>query len=264
MQVLVENNDARIDVSIDGNGADTIVMIHGFPLTRAIWDEQSAALAATHRVVRPDLRGMGRSSVPPGPYLMETLAGDVAAILDTIGEDRATIVGHSLGGYVALAFARMYAERVKRLALVCSRLTADDSARATWRNELAHRAEETQKNTEILDAMLPALFASGRPANDALIARVRVIAERNDPRGLAAMLRGMALREPADDIAPALEMPVLVLAGGADAVVPLAEAEAVARAFPNGRLVVANASGHLPMLEEPDVVTAALARFTGE
>ncbi|HLI95248.1 MAG TPA: alpha/beta fold hydrolase, partial [Candidatus Baltobacteraceae bacterium] len=95
----------------EGSG-DPIVLIHGFPVTRDVWDAQAARLASRMRVIRPDLRGMGRSSVPDGPYLMETLAGDVAAVLDALGIDRACIVGHSLGGYVAMAFCRMYSERV--------------------------------------------------------------------------------------------------------------------------------------------------------
>ncbi len=120
----IQVDDATIDVSSDGSG-DPIVLIHGFPLTREVWDSQAAQLAAHARVIRPDMRGCGRSSAPEGPYLMETLAGDVAAILDAIGVERAAIVGHSMGGYVAMAFCRMYAERVTRLGLVCSRLAAD-------------------------------------------------------------------------------------------------------------------------------------------
>src|SRR5690242_21925192 len=120
----VPADDATIDVLTEGSG-DPIVLIHGFPLTREVWDAQAAQLAQRSRVIRPDLRGMGASSVPEGPYLMETLAGDVAAVLDALGMERASIVGHSMGGYVAMAFCRMYAERVTRLALVCSRLAAD-------------------------------------------------------------------------------------------------------------------------------------------
>src|SRR4029077_14972258 len=91
---------AELDVVADGAG-DAIVLIHGFPLTREIWNAQAPQLAQTHRVIRPDLRGMGRSSAPFGPYLMETLAGDLAAMLDGLSIDRAAIVGHSLGGFVA-------------------------------------------------------------------------------------------------------------------------------------------------------------------
>jgi 3-oxoadipate enol-lactonase len=258
MQVL--NDDARIDVQVDGTG-ETMVMLHGFPLTRAIWQAQSAALACDHRVVRPDLRGMGASSVVGGPYLMATLASDVAAVLDVIGAPRATLVGHSLGGYVALAFARMFSERVARLALVCSRITADDDARAAWRFARADAADATNSVSAIVEEMLPALLSRESVARDPrLVDRVRAIAAANDPRGLAAMLRGMALRESAEDIAPELAMPVLVVAGRFDTM-PVDDVHAMVSAFPRAQLVWAEHSAHLPMLEEPEMLGRALAQF---
>src|SRR5579884_3193697 len=136
----VRSDDAEIDVAAAGSG-DAIVLLAGFPLTREIWETHAAELARTHLVIRPDLRGIGSSSAPDGPYLMETLAGDIAAVLDALGIDRAAFVGHSLGGYVAMAFARMYTERVERLALVCSKLAADTPEMARSREDLADRAE---------------------------------------------------------------------------------------------------------------------------
>ncbi|HKE37422.1 MAG TPA: alpha/beta hydrolase [Candidatus Baltobacteraceae bacterium] len=255
MQVFGDDG-ARIDVRVDGADGNAVVMIHGFPLTRDIWDAQAKALARTHRVVLPDLRGMGASSVPDGPYLMETLASDIAAALDALAIQRAAFVGHSLGGYVALAFARMYTERVTHLALVCSRIAADTQEIEENRRK---NADSIERDGALPPEMTSRLFApetlSERPE---LAARVLDAARGLDPRGAAGMLRGMALRAPSDDIAPDLEFPVLVVAGARDAVIPIEEARAAARAFPKGRLVVCERSGHLPMLEEPDRVTEAL------
>lgn len=262
MQVF-ENDGARIGVRVDGSGDDAVVLIHGFPFTREIWNEQSEALAAAHRVISIDLRGMGESSVCDGPYLMEMLAGDVAGVLDALGIERASIVGHSLGGYVALAFARMYAERVARLALVCSRLGADDAALALGRNELATRLESAGTIAEVLGEKFEALFARDTRAHrPEIIEKARKIAEKNDPRGLAAMQRGMALRDASNDIAPDLAMPVLVVAGAGDPLLSLEEARAMAAAFPAGMLVVCPASGHVPMLEDAPLLSRALAEFT--
>ena len=93
------------------------------------------------RVVRPNLRGTVKSERVDGPYLMERLAADVAAVLDALGIERAAVAGHSLGGYVAMAFARMFAERVSRIALICSRLAADTPEQAAARRDLADRVE---------------------------------------------------------------------------------------------------------------------------
>lgn len=258
MQVFADDG-ARIDVRVDGSDGNAVVMIHGFPLTRDIWDAQVKALARTHRVVLPDLRGMGASSVPDGPYLMETLASDIATTLDALAIERAAFVGHSLGGYVALAFARMFTERVARLALVCSRIAADTQEIAENRRK---NADSIERDGAIPPEMTPRLLApetlSQRPE---IAERAAEIARRIDPRGAAAMLRGMAMRVASDDLAPDLDVAVLVVAGARDAVVPIEEARAVARAFPKGRLVVCERSGHLPMLEEPDRVTEGLTEF---
>jgi 3-oxoadipate enol-lactonase len=254
-------DDAELDVAADGNGG-AIVLIHGFPLTREIWNAQASALAQTHRVVRPDLRGMGRSSAPGGPYLMETLAGDLAAVLDALSIDRATIVGHSLGGFVALAFARMYTERVMRLALICSRLAADSPEIAGFRNDLADRLERENSIEPAIESYLPRLFSDVTLRDDpGVIERARAIAQTNSPRGAAAMLRGMAQRADSYDIAEELQMPVLIVAGAGDKIGSLDEAQKICGAFPAAQLEVMQSSGHVPMLEEPAALTAALSAF---
>ncbi len=255
----IRNDDARIAVRVDGDADETIVLIHGFPLAHELWDAQANALARRFRVVRPDLRGMGSSSVIDGPYLMEALASDIAAVLDALAIERATLVGHSLGGYVALAFARMYAERLERLALVCSRTDADGAERAAWRNARAEELERGGESAAFVREMLEASFAPGtRERAPERYARAEAIALRNDPRGLAAMLRGMALRDDAADIVPDLTMPVLAIGGRLDPSLDPAQVRAMAERFPSARVAFAEASGHLPMLEEPEMVTAAL------
>ena len=264
MQVL--NGDARIEVVVAGDqrARDAVVLIHGFPLSHEIWEEQMHALSDRARMVAIDLRGMGASSVVDGPYLMESLAGDVAAVLDALGVDRATLVGHSLGGYVALAFARMYVERLDRLALVASRIGADSPERAAHRFELADDAERTESSARIIAEFRNAsLAATTRASRPEIAEKFNKIAEKNDPRGLAAMLRGMALRDGANDIAGDLTFPVLVIAGAEDSIVSPDEAERVAAAFPDGRLVLLDRCGHLPMLEVPEQLNASLLRFIG-
>jgi 3-oxoadipate enol-lactonase len=262
MRVTID--DAAIDVAIDGKG-DAIILLHGFPLTRDEWDAQAAQLAQHALVIRPDLRGMGRSSIPQGPYLMETLAGDVAGLLDALAIDRATIVGHSLGGYAAMALARMHTERVHRLVLVCSGLAADTPEIARSREDLADRLERDQSIEPAIEAYIPKLFApSNAERSSELLMRAREIARRNDPIGAAAMLRGMAQRAESYDIAEDLGMPVLIIGGAGDQVVPVREYEAMRGAFPRARLEMLPASGHMPMLEEPERLTDLLTAFAGE
>ncbi|HVR47028.1 MAG TPA: alpha/beta hydrolase [Candidatus Binatia bacterium] len=256
MQVLTDDG-ARIDARVDGSAASrAVVLIHGFPFARAIWDAQNDALATIARVVRLDLRGAGKSSVPDGPYLMERLAADVATLLDALGIERAALIGHSMGGYVALAFARMFTERVSHLALVASRLAADSPEQAAARRELADRTERAGAIEPVVEAYLPRLLA--RDTRREVVERACAIARQTNPSGAAATLRGMALRSPSDDIAADLDLPVLVIAGGRDVVVPIEESRDVARRFARARVVECGESAHLPMLEEPGRVRDAL------
>ena len=259
--MFVTNGDARIDARIDGSSGDAVVLIPGLMLDREIWDAQAAALAKRYRVVRPNLRGTGASNAPEGPYLMENLAADVAAVLDSAGIERASIAGHSLGGYVAIAFARMYAERLERLALVCSHIASDSAEMSKIRYELADEIERRQSVSAAADWIHPRMLRAGDGGEDAaeMAARLWTTMQAADCGGTAAMLRGMAVRDPGTDIAPDVRVPVLVVAGAFDRALPLDAARETARAFPHSTFVVMERSGHVPMLDEPERLAAVLA-----
>jgi len=250
---------ARFEVSDEGAGTP-IVLLHGFPLSKETWDAQAARLALGARVVRLDLRGLGATSVSPGPYLMESLASDVAAVLDALGIERAAIAGHSLGGYVAFAFYRLFAERCLALGIVCSRATADAPDVAAARYALAERAER-EGIAPVVEAFLPRYFAPAvYETQPALVARARAIAERTDPRGAAAMLRGMAERVTSEDIFGEIDVPVRVVAGTEDAFVAPPLLQAIADGI-RGAQLDAFACGHLPQFEVPDELGESLARL---
>jgi pimeloyl-ACP methyl ester carboxylesterase len=258
----LEFDRLRIDTLVEGEGP-AIVLIHGFPLSKETWDAQAAALATRARVVRFDLRGLGKSSVPPGPYLMENLASDCSDVLDALGIERATIVGHSLGGYVAFAFHRLFAERCAGLGLVCTRAIADDAATAHARYELADRAER-EGIDPVLDAYLARYFAADfADANPEAVARVAGVIRATDPRGAAAMLRGMAARVPSDDLFTEITVPVRVIAGARDALAPLALSESIAAGIAGAELDVL-ACGHMPLVEAPEALTASLGALLDE
>jgi 3-oxoadipate enol-lactonase len=242
----------------DDGAGKAVVLIHGFLLDHTIWDGVVPRVAARARVLRPDVRGLGKSSVTPGPYLMESLAADVAALLDAEGIGRATLVGHSLGGYIALAFFRMYRERVAGLALVGSRFSADSEELARERHALADRAER-EGIAPVVERFLPRLFAKRVYADDpALVARTKALAERTDPRGAAALLRGSALRVDSRDLIEDIDVPFLMSIGDAEAIMDPVEAEDAARRIPGARFQLLRGSGHMPMLEAPDQVAEAL------
>jgi pimeloyl-ACP methyl ester carboxylesterase len=115
----VVNADATINVRVGGHGP-AVVLIHGFGNTGDMWSPMAAELAKDHTVVVPDLRGMGLSSHPAGGYDKWTQAGDIRAVLDKLGIDRADIVGHDIGVMVAYAYAARYPDKTSRLVVIDS------------------------------------------------------------------------------------------------------------------------------------------------
>ncbi len=257
MQVHVDG--VKIAYDELGSGA-TLVLLHGYPLSRAMWDTHMTTLASHARVVRIDFRGMGESAFAPGPYLMESLAADVAGVLDAIGVDRAGFVGHSMGGYVAMAFARMFTERVERLALLCSRLDADDPERRVQRSQYADQLEHGDMSSLRIEPLLGDPIAEDQQN---LRNRIQALVQANNPQALAQMQRGLALRDASFDIAEELDMPVLLIAGRRDQLVPAQQVSAMAAAFPRASVEWCERSGHLAPLEEPERVSELLSAFLG-
>ena len=259
MQTLTIDG-GKLAYADDGTG-NAVVLIHGFLLDHTIWDGLVPRLAMHARVLRPDVRGLGRSSVTPGPYLMELLASDVAALLDAKGISTATIVGHSLGGYVALSFFRMYRERVERLALVGSRFAPDTAAAANDRYALADRAER-EGIAPVIEAFLPRFFAPEVYAHNAdLVAQTASLCSRTDPHGAAAHLRGAAQRVDSRDLVEDIDVPFLFAIGDADAIMGLSETETIVPRVGTAKLALLRDCGHMPMLEATDQLAAALDAF---
>ena len=263
----------RIGYDDSGGAGAPVVLLHGFPLDRTVWDEQLGALtAAGARVIRVDLRGCGESEPSDGPALMEALAGDVAGVLDALHVERAALVGHSIGGYVALAFFRMYEERVAGLALVASHVAEDASRNANadraqrelaaGRDDLAARLERDGTMDAAVESYLPRYFAPsvyrGRPE---LVERTRAIMQRQNARGCAQLVRGMKERLDSHDLLEDVRVAALVIAGAQDTYLRAEILRETAAAIAGAEFVQLGGVGHLPMLEAPAETANALATF---
>jgi pimeloyl-ACP methyl ester carboxylesterase len=250
-------------IGYDDSGGDGVplVLLHGFPLDRTVWDEQVEVLAGS-RVVRVDLRGCGESEPSDGPALMESLAGDVAGLLDALDVTTAALVGHSIGGYVALAFFRMYAERVAGLALVASHVNADTPEGSKGRDALAERLERERSMDAAIATYLPRYFASGvYREHPEIVERVRAMIERQDPFGCAQLIRGMKARLGSADLLEDVHVPALVVAGGQDTYIDPDSLRETATAMRDATYVLLPEAGHLPLLESAERTADALADF---
>lgn len=246
-----------------GTGA-AVVLLHGFPFDRSLWREQAAALAATHRVITPDLRGFGASTVVDEPATMEQMAQDVAALLDELGIKRFVLGGLSMGGYVALAFTRLFPARVRALLLADTRPQTDTAEARLTREETATRALNEGMQA-VADAMLSKLFAPSTQAERPdVVARVREMILSTKPQGAASALRGMAVRADHTKFLREISCPVLIIVGSLDQVTPLADSELMAREIRGARLEVIAGAGHVSNVERPAEFNRALENFLRE
>jgi pimeloyl-ACP methyl ester carboxylesterase len=248
-----------ITLHYDDQGQGTpLLLVHAFPMNSALWQPQLEALAGEARVIVPDLRGFGASEVPNGPYTMETFADDLAALLDQLQIEQVVLAGVSMGGYIAFAFWRRYASRVRALVLSDTRATADGDEARAGRESNAQLAE-TQGARVIADMMLPNLLSP--TATTEVQNRVRDIIVSNQPYGIASALRGMALRPDSSDLLPSINVPTLLLVGSEDGLTSPDEMRGLQQGIAGSRLVEIPGAGHLPNFENAEEFTAALREF---
>jgi 3-oxoadipate enol-lactonase len=148
------------------------------------------------------------------------------------------------------------------LGLVASQAGADTEEGRQNRYKLADKVA-AEGSAALADAMLPKLFAASLPAGAQLVEEVRKQMLATRPEGIIGTLKGMAARPDSTPLLPQINVPALVLAGAEDTIVPLEKAEAMAAALPHASLTTVQNAGHMPMLEQPEATTRALAEFLG-
>lgn len=239
-----------------------VLLIHGHPFNRTLWAPQAKALAETgYRVVTPDLRGYGRSSVTPGKVFLSDFADDLAALLDHLGIERAVVGGVSMGGQVTMEFQRRHPQRVRALVLSDTSAPAETDEGKEFRNRLADRllAEGMAGYAgEVIDKMLAPYNVTAMPD---VAGRVLDMMRATDPRGAAAALRGRAERPDYRDTLAGVREPVLIVVGADDVYTPVADAEAMHRLVPHAAMAVIEKAGHLPGAEQPEAFNTALLDF---
>jgi len=261
----IQINGIRLGYEEWGAG-EPLVLLHAFPCNRSMWAHQINALTSNRRfrVITPDFRGFGESDVPEGPYLMETLADDIAALLNALHIESCILGGLSMGGYVAFAFYRKYSTRVRALILADTRPQADTEEGRASREETAQLAER-EGSCAVAERYLPRMLSPATlQVPTGTTARLRAMIEAANPTGIAGALRGMALRLDSTDLLAQIQCPTLVLVGEEDTVVPPADAQLMAERIPHARLVTIPRAAHLTNLEQPEAFNHALVTFLAE
>src|SRR6059058_4996467 len=210
------------------------------------WSAVALRLAERHTVIAPDLVGHGDSATPRGDYSLGAHAAVIRDLLSALGIDRATIVGHSLGGGIAMVFFWQFPERVERLALVSSGGLGDEVSPLLRSAALpGARALISLAGSRRLTGPL-----EGPGAREAFVQTLRAVIDRHGQR-VSATDRLYLLRE----------MPTLIAWGARDHTIPIEHGRAAHAAMPGSRFVTIPGAAHFPHLERPDELADALLEF---
>jgi 3-oxoadipate enol-lactonase len=234
---------------------NAVVLLHGYPLDRTIWDELASQLEKNFDLVIPDLRGFGQSQAVEEIFTMSDMASDIAGLLDQLKIQRALIVGHSMGGYVALSFANGYPGRLQGLGMISSQLLADPPDRKEGRYKTA--ADVAEKGVQVVvDAMATKLSADLRVQKFA-----RECMERQKATGVIGALKAMAERPDSTGLFSKLRVPVVVVHGDADALIPVERGREMKAVLASAQYAELKGCGHMAMMENSHAVAEALKIF---
>jgi pimeloyl-ACP methyl ester carboxylesterase len=248
-----------VDMHFDQAGAGpAFVLLHAFPLDSRMWRHQIRDLCAAHRVLAPDLPGFGRSKRPEGNPSIEDFADAVVALCRAEGVERAAVAGCSMGGYIALAIARRKPDFLTALALVDTRAAADSQDVRRARYEMVERARH--EGTAFLQSADSPLSPRSFAERPKVIEEIRAMMADATPVGVMCAQRAMATRKDARAQLNEIAVPTVVMHGDDDPIVSQEEAQAMAAAIPGAEYAAIPLAGHLPPIEQPELVTEALRR----
>jgi pimeloyl-ACP methyl ester carboxylesterase len=238
----------RIYYEDHGQG-QPVLLSHGFGASTRMWQGQVAAFQGTYRLVPWDMRGHGDSDSPDDQalYSHEHTVEDMRAILDHLHIDQAVVAGHSLGGFMSLAFQVKYPARVRALVLQgCGPGYRNPEARAAWNQRVEQRARSLEEK---------GLAALGGNSE------VHMSTQRSAP-GLAKAARGILSQVDASviDSLPHIAVPVLIIVGAGDT--PFLDGSRyMAARIPHATIVVVPQAGHGANVDQPEIVNQALRQF---
>lgn len=243
---------------IDGPDDAPVLLLGGsLGTTLEMWDPQVDELAQSLRIVRFDHRGHGRSPVPDGPYSIADLGGDVVALMDRLGIERAAYCGLSIGGMVGQWLGAHAGERIDRLVLICTAAFMEGGA-ATYR-ERAETVRAAGTAEVVADAVIARWFTpSWAAANPDVVARHRAMIAGTRAEGYAGCAEAVGGLDERRDLG-AITAPTLVISGAQDQSIPREYGQALADGIDGARFHVLDPAAHLASLERAPAVNALIA-----
>lgn len=239
-----------------------VVLVHGYPLNHQIWTHQFP-LSSHYHIYAPDLPGFGQSRLQV-IHSMEEYADKISQSLETRGLDKVVMFGHSMGGYITLAFAEKYPEKILGLGLINSRATVDSETTKKYRHDQMLKIKN-EGPAEALGAMSSRLLAPETlDSKPHVVDAFKKILETATAEGMILALHAMAVRKDHRDLLKQIDVPVLIIAGKDDQHVSAEESRSMADGLKKGTYVEIDSAGHMAMMEQPDIVTSTMQHFLSQ
>lgn len=241
-----------------GEGEETVILLHGFCGSSAYWQEVVPLLDSS-RVITIDLRGHGQSGISDSAFSIEDLAKDIHYFMDQKQLDNVYLFGHSLGGYVTLAAAELYGEKLKGFGLIHSTTLADSDEAKENRLKSIEVIKEEGISTFVND-LAPKLFNPDKM--DDLTDEIQLtkdIGYETSPIGAIETLKAMRNRTDRSDIVKNSSIPVLLVAGEHDQIIP--KEKVFQEESSHTHTKVLTQSGHMGLFEEPEQIAYTLKEF---
>ena len=249
----VRKNNLTLKYERRGTGK-SLLLIHGFPMDHGVWEVVAGYLEADFDLIMPDLPGFGLSDVLTEGCTIDQMAYMLGSLLDDLGINKIFIVGHSMGGYVALAFAHIFPDRVLGLGLLGSQAAPDTDERKVARAVTAGRVSENGVSAVV--GMSRQLTSDSQfvPFFEKMILSQR-------PEGVIGALGAMAQRPDALKFIPKFEFPIILVHGLADLLISPERSLEIHKLLPTAKLIKLPGIGHSPMVEAPVETALALKIF---
>lgn len=238
-----------------------LVLLHGYLESMLVWEEFVPLLYGHARVVTLDLPGHGISEVKGEVHTMDFLADTVAAMLDKLGIERCTVVGHSMGGYVALALCERHPEKLDGIVLLSSTPNADSDEKREARKRETELVKAGKKDLLARTASSAGFAKENRRAMQAHIDDLEQIAHLTEDAGITALLAGMMQRRDMNDMLRKSKVRQLFILGCRDEYIPEDVALRMIESHPQARVVRLERSGHQGFMEQPEECAAAIIDF---
>lgn len=244
-------------------GEKCVVLLHGYLESLLVWEDFVPLLYKKVRVITLDLPGHGISEVKGECHSMEYLADVVASALESLHVEKCTLVGHSMGGYVAAAFLERHPEKLDGLLMLSSTPNADtDLKRENRRREI--ELVKAGKKEQLARVAPAAGFAEqNRRSMSDYIDDLQEQVFLTEESGIVAMLNGMIERKDRNQVLQQSSLPQMFIFGEMDGYISLEVAQQLAESHPQARVVWLQNSGHMGFIEEPERCAEALLSFMG-